>query len=108
MICGYIAKAEGVNSLILGQYQKGKLKNQGHVTLGVSTAAMEKIAAVPRASAPLPPRPSDRDARWVEPRLVCTVKYMDRQESGALRQPVFKALRDDKKPKECLAPEEKE
>lgn len=34
--------------------------------------------------------------------LVCTVKYMEKTESGSLRQPVFKGLRDDKQPKECI------
>ena len=38
---------------------------------------------------------------WVRPELVCTVKYMMKTESGSLRQPVFKGLREDKRPEEC-------
>ena len=40
-------------------------------------------------------------AIWVQPKLVSTVKYMMKTESGSLRQPVFKGLREDKRPEEC-------
>jgi bifunctional non-homologous end joining protein LigD len=39
---------------------------------------------------------------WVEPCLVCTVKYMMKTSNGALRQPIFKGLRDDKEPEDCI------
>jgi len=35
--------------------------------------------------------------------LVCTVKYMEKTKDGKLRQPVFKGLRLDKQPQECIA-----
>ena len=43
----------------------------------------------------------NENAFWVQPKLVCTVKYMMKTESGSLRQPVFKGLREDKRPEEC-------
>ncbi|MBC3514594.1 hypothetical protein H8J73_13385 [Ruminococcus bicirculans] len=42
------------------------------------------------------------NAVWVTPELVCTVKYMMKTESGGMRQPVFKGLREDKSPEECI------
>ena len=40
--------------------------------------------------------PSNEAAAWIEPRLVCTVRYMMKTGTGGMRQPVFKGLRDDK------------
>ncbi|RYZ20745.1 MAG: DNA ligase D, partial [Chitinophagaceae bacterium] len=37
---------------------------------------------------------------WIKPRLVAEVHYRERTSTGALRQPSFKGLRPDKKPKE--------
>jgi ATP-dependent DNA ligase len=35
-----------------------------------------------------------RQARWVEPSLYCTVRYIDRTSDGKLRWPVFRGLID--------------
>jgi bifunctional non-homologous end joining protein LigD len=46
--------------------------------------------------------PEARTSRWVEPRLVCSVRYKEFTHGGSrLRQPVFLRLRDDKAPEEC-------
>ena len=45
---------------------------------------------------------SEDNAVWVTPELVCTVKYMMKTESGGMRHPVFKGLREDKSPEECI------
>ena len=41
-------------------------------------------------------------AVWLEPKLVCCVQFMERTHGGGLRQPVFRGLRDDKAPNECV------
>jgi bifunctional non-homologous end joining protein LigD/DNA ligase-1 len=46
--------------------------------------------------------PEKDDAVWIMPQLVCTVEYMERTPHGGLRQPVFKGLRDDKVPLNCV------
>jgi len=38
----------------------------------------------------------------LKPLLVCTVKFMKYTPGGGLRQPVFKGLRSDKAPMECV------
>ncbi|HYU36094.1 MAG TPA: DNA ligase D [Thermoanaerobaculia bacterium] len=43
---------------------------------------------------------------WVEPELVCEVRYKEWTPGGHLRQPVFLRLREDKAPEECLPPED--
>lgn len=101
IICGYIRKKNNMSSLILGQYDlSGKLIYKGHVTLGVSLRVIKdcKIISVP----PFGYIPhGNEDAVWVEPELVCIVESMP-SDTGSFRQPVFKGIRDDKHPKDCL------
>lgn len=104
VICGYILKDNSVVSLVLGQYAEDALKYKGHVPLEVSGSAFEEIRKVRRLSeAPFtePAPKGNEEAYWVEPVLVCTVKYMEKHPNGSLRQPVFKGLREGKYPREC-------
>ena len=39
---------------------------------------------------------------WVEPELVCQVEFTEWTHEGTLRQPSFKGLRDDKKPRDVV------
>jgi len=105
VVCGYILKSSSVTSIVLGQYSCKKLVYKGHVTLGLSTPDFKLIATVPKIRAhsfhnSLPI--SNDSAIWIEPSLVCTVKYMMKTANGSLRQPVFKGLRDDKVAKDCV------
>jgi DNA ligase D-like protein (predicted ligase) len=103
VVCGYVPKDNRVTSIVLGQYRGLVLVYKGHVTLGVSGRDFNTINQAPEmADQPfgaLPP--GNENAVWIEPRLVCTVRFMARNESGSLRQPVFKGLRDDKEPEDC-------
>ena len=107
VVCGWIPKDNHRTSIVLGQYDGGKLVYKGHVTLGVGGAAFAKIQAQTRAlrppfDGPVPAGHGNEDARWVEPRLVCVVEFMHRTKNGGMRQPVFKGLREDKQPEECI------
>ena len=102
VVLGYIQKHGGVTSIIVGQYQGERLLYRGHVTLGVSSEGMRRIEAMERLPGPPCAVPAgNKDAVWVVPELVCTVKYMELTANGSMRQPVFKSLRDDKRPTEC-------
>lgn len=100
VVCGYILKDTGA-SIVLGKYLNGSLVYSGHVVLGISTADFEIIKKIPRIDS-LENFSSD-DTVYIEPSLVCTVKYMMKTATGSLRQPVFKGLRNDKAPEECTA-----
>ena len=107
VVCGWIPKDNHMTSIVLGQYDDGTLVYKGHVTLGVGGAAFAKIQAQTRVlrppfDEPVPAGRGNEDARWVEPRLVCVVDFMHRTKNGGMRQPVFKGLRDDKRPEECV------
>ena len=103
VVLGYVLKENSMNSIILGQYSNGQLIYKGHVTLGVGGEPFQKMKSLDRTSCPFSEIPKgNENAVWVKPELVCTVKYMMKTESGGMRQPVFKGLRDDKPPEECV------
>ena len=96
IVLGYVPK-------ILGQYKNNQLIYKGHVTLGVGGESFRKIKSLDETSCPFTEMPKgNENAVWLKPELVCTVKYMMKTENGGMRQPVFKGLRDDKSPEECI------
>jgi len=104
VVCGYIFKGVGIISIVLGQYSNKKLLYKGHVTLGISTGDFQLIKSTPEINThPFNNLPSgNNNVVWIEPSLACIVKYMMKTANGSLRQPVFKGLRTDKSPMECI------
>lgn len=101
IICGYIPKTP-MSSIILGIYHNNAIVNQGHVTIGISNDDFQRIVSTERVSKTYYSSfPDDENTIWLAPKLVCSVKYMMRTNTGGLRQPVFKELRNDKSPEEC-------
>lgn len=104
VICGYIIKENNVISVVLGQYKQDELVYMGHATMGVSNSDFnimkkaEKLKGPPFEKLP----PGNEDAVWLEPALVCKVKYMMKTTGGSMRQPVFAGLRFDKDHRECV------
>lgn len=99
VICGYIEKTSNITSIVIGKYnEKGNLINKGHVTLGVSNNILNIIKSQNKLKNPL--FETNDSTIWIEPNLVCTVKYMEKTETGGMRQAVFKGL-SDKAPKDC-------
>lgn len=102
VICGYICKANNMTSLVLGQYDAGRLIYKGHVTLGVSLRVLNDFGYNVIQSAPFENvPPGNEKAVWIEPELVCIVESMP-TDKGSFRQPVFKGIRNDKEPHECV------
>lgn len=103
VVCGYIEKENNIISVVLGQYYNDQVIYKGHVTLGISTDDFRVISSAARSDKPpflnLPS--GNENAVWIEPNLVCTVKYMMKTASGTMRQPIFKGIRFDKDPKDC-------
>lgn len=98
VICGYVIKdtpERSTASIILGSYEQGELRNQGHVVIGMNRKDFEMILNQKRA-AECPFEISEKDAVYIEPELVCTVTYMERLKHGGLRRAVFKGIRSDK------------
>jgi bifunctional non-homologous end joining protein LigD len=104
VVCGYILKDNNVISVVLGQFKNDILIYKGHCTLGVSSNDFRTISSTKKLNqSPFNELPSGNDdAVWIEPKHVCTVKYMMKTATGSMRQPVVKGIRDDKEPDECV------
>lgn len=90
IICGY-EKGKAI-SLILGEYREGKLVYAGTVTWGVHR---EMVRVLTKGACPFENKiKTGGDIVWRRPEKVCTVEYMPNT-LDALRQPVFKGIRDD-------------
>ena len=89
IICGY---GQGnMVSLILGEWVEGQLQYAGTVTMGVRR---EILRLLKKGSCPFISPPKEGNIVWCKPERVCTVEYMPNT-LDALRQPVFKGIRDD-------------
>lgn len=105
VVCGYIRKSDIISSIVLGQYRGSELVYIGHVTLGVSGddfRIIQNHKTINSPPMPVPKGHGNENAVWLSPDLVCVVRYMMKTDSGSLRQPVFKGLRYDKSPLECV------
>lgn len=99
LVLGYQPDDDGnVKDLILGYYdESGELKCRGKVYLGVSKAERKIIADFAKKNTVKRPWfEKYKNVVWLKPQLVGTVQYMHETESGGMRQPVWKGLRDNK------------
>lgn len=99
LVLGYQPDEDGkVKDLILGYYDNdGKLKCRGKVYLGVSKAEQRIIGEFAKNNTVKKPWfDKYKNVVWLKPQLVGTAHFMQETESGGMRQPVWKGLRDDK------------
>jgi len=106
----------GFGSLHVGAYKDGTLIYCGRAGSGFTGAQLDEISAtlqgLVRKTPPCEPPehgalPKGPDHVWVEPKLVCDVRYKEITRDGLLRQSVFVRFRDDKKPEDVMMPGEK-
>ncbi len=99
---------EHFGALLLGAYDKGKLRYLGKVGTGFN---QESLSSLYRRFRPLirkepdlvdPPRAKGVTYLW--PKLVAQIAYQELTEDNKLRQPVFLGLRDDKSAREVTLP----
>ncbi|HYQ96088.1 MAG TPA: DNA ligase D [Candidatus Eisenbacteria bacterium] len=93
-------------ALHVGLYEGTRLVYVTKVGSGFDTAGLESIAEtlVPltRATSPFDVgSPTGRGHHWVEPRLVCEVRFTEWTHEGGLRHPIFLGLRPDRRPEDC-------
>ena len=103
----------GFGSLHVGAYKDGKLIYRGRAGSGFTGDQLDEISgqlqALVRPTPPCEPPPGGAlpkgpDHLWVEPKLVCDVRYKEITKDGLLRQSVFVRFRDDKKPEDVTMP----
>lgn len=114
IIVGYTTgtgkRGELLGSLITACYHGGKLRYVGKIGTGFSeeqlAEILKKLERIKTGNCPLKKLPElrlppGREPVWVEPRIVCEVKFMNLSKDLVMRAPVFVRLREDKLPEEC-------
>jgi bifunctional non-homologous end joining protein LigD len=114
VVVGYLpAKngAKGFSALLIAQYRDGELTYAGRVGGGFAQRDFKAIEPRLEALEHAPPpaaAPEERTAVWLAAGPVLQVKFKQRTADGALRQPIFMRLRDDKAAAECIWPSDGE
>ena len=116
LICGFTEPNGGrknFGAIILGTYIDGKLEYCGHAGTGFSDKTLDSLFklfkplivencpfnTVPKTNAP---------ATWLQPELVCEIKYTEKTKEGIFRHPVFMGLRSDKEKDDLLEEDNEE
>ena len=95
-------------ALLVGAFIDGALTWIGQVGTGFTdrmlTDLMDRLKPLLRKDPPIdePELRKIRGARFVEPKLVCEVEYLQMTSAGKLRAPSYKGLRPDKEPEDCV------
>jgi bifunctional non-homologous end joining protein LigD len=109
-VIGGYTEPQGARALFgalhLGQYEGGRFVYVSKVGTGFDGRRLDQVwtrlqplrRATPPFHAGTPP---GRGHHWVEPRLVCEVRFTEWTDDGGVRHPTFLGLRDDKRPEEC-------
>jgi bifunctional non-homologous end joining protein LigD len=92
-------------SLLLAVKKRGKLVSIGNVGTGFTDKSLKELHAklkkIIRTTSPLDvPIKQTPDITWVDPVLVCNIRYTEITDDGSVRHPVFQGLRIDKAPAE--------
>jgi len=97
----------GLGALHLAQREGREWVYAGRVGTGIDDRQLRqlrlKLAPTIRGVPPWAgPAPKGKEHVWVEPSLVCEVRFKERTREGLLRQPAFVRVREDKTPLECV------
>ena len=112
VVAGYVpstATSNAIGSLVLGVYEGDKLRYVGRVGTGFSAAnaraLYERLEAIRTSASPFAKRLSAdeaRQVRYVRPEIVAEVDFRAWTADGLLRHASFRALREDKVPREIV------
>ena len=96
-------------ALLLGAYEKGKLRYVGKVGTGFNhetlTTLSQKFRPLIRKQSLFADPPREKGASFLAPRLVAQISFQEWTADRKLRQPVFLGLRDDKRAQDVVFPE---
>ncbi|MDH3691672.1 MAG: DNA ligase D [Gammaproteobacteria bacterium] len=107
VIAGYTdpkGSQPGFGALLLGQYDGENLVYVGRVGTGFKNNDLRQIKGQLDTLSETPaPRnaPDEKAMHWLQPNLVCEVKFKEVTPDGVLRAPVFLRLREDKDATQC-------
>jgi bifunctional non-homologous end joining protein LigD len=104
-------RASSLGALAIGFYDdEGELRYAGKVGSGFTQAELSRmmrlLEPLARDDSPFTGRQPPKGTHFVDPELVAVVEYRDMTESGTLRAPTYKGLRDDLPASAVRFPEE--
>jgi bifunctional non-homologous end joining protein LigD len=112
VIGGYLLgegnRSTSFGSLLVGVYERKKLRFAGAVGTGFNETTLRmlqaRFAELLTDTCPFDPEPKlpRGKARWLRPELVAQVTFGEWTEAGSLRHPVYLGLRDDKAPTKVI------
>lgn len=113
IICGYTTpqgSRTNFGALILGVYDKNKLKYVGHSGSGFDekmiVSVYAKMKALETNKCPFEVIPeTNAPAMWLKPKLICEIEFAEWTDDGMMRQAIFKGMREDKDPSEITQEE---
>jgi len=109
-VVGGLTPPEGTRkyfgALLLGLYKNGDLIHVGRTGGGFDDRALEEaykaLQPLVTKKCPFKEVPVEvRKSKWVEPKLVCEVRFNEWTSDKKLRAPIFQGFRDDIDPEEC-------
>lgn len=112
VIVGYSREKRALSSLGVALFEKdGRLRFIGKVGTGFTDSEIKRLRKlldpIRRDSAPAEGVPSSyRNIEWVEPKLVCELRFLEIGSQGMMRNPSYLRLRPDKKPQDCKVEEQ--
>ena len=103
-IAGWVEERGTLRKLHLALCEDGRWVYAGRVGTGFDRREEEQIRArtTLRPTPPAGGAPAGPRHVWVEPELVCEVRFKEWTHTGGLRLPVFVRLRPDKRAEECV------
>jgi bifunctional non-homologous end joining protein LigD len=111
IIAGFTAPAGSrkyFGALLLGAYEKGKLRYVGRVGTGFGYKTLaslyKKFRPLIRKKPVFVDPPRERNVTFLKPKLVAQISYQEWTADRKLRQPVFLGLREDKSPEAVILP----
>lgn len=107
IICGYIRMGASSAMLVLGKYDPaGVIAYSGLVTMRNNPRTLAEIRSLRPAHETSFHMAIPQDIveiSWVEPSLVCSVRFLSRNEQGMVQAPTFNGLRRDISPDAAVA-----
>ena len=120
VIGGYVPGGRGFDALLVGVYENKELIFTAKVKNGfvprIRDELFPALKTLQTAKCPFKNLPEKRasrwgesltaekmdECRWIKPKLVCLIAFVEWTDTGHLRHCTFVAMRDDKKPAEVI------